>query len=113
MPVQSFRWRAGSREELERGIRQGLGDFAEQLAEGARSRAYAIKDTGATAEGIRVDTDHLYEDAEPAAFVLTTSGDGFFVHSGTEDTPPHPFFTDELDALGPQAIAQAIKRRTR
>lgn len=109
----TFRWRARELAELERGIRDGLGDFADQLAEGSRGRAYAIKDSGATAEGIRVDKDHLYEDDRPAAFVLTTSGDGFYVHSGTEDTPPHRFFSDELDAGGAEAIAAAIGKRIR
>lgn len=111
--TSTFRWRARELAALDRGIREGLGDFADQLAEGARARAYAIKDTGATAEGIRVDKDHLFEDDRPAAFVLTTSGDGFYVHSGTEDTPPHRFFSDELDAAGPGAIAAAISARTR
>ena len=109
----TFRWRARELADLERGIRDGLGDFADQLADGARGRATAIKDTGATADGIRVDKDHLYEDDRPAAFVITVTGDGFFVHSGTEDTPPHPFFSDELDALGTNGIAQAIAKRTR
>ena len=67
----------------------------------------------ATADGIRVDKDHLYEDDHPAAFVMTITGDGFYVHSGTQDTAPHPFFSDELDAQGPAAIAQAIGKRTR
>jgi hypothetical protein len=109
----TFRWRARELADLERGIRDGLGDVADQLADGARARAQAFRDTGATAEGIRVDKDHLYEDDRPAAFVMTTSGDGFFVHSGTEDTAPHPIFSEEIDAIGPDGIAQTIAKRTR
>lgn len=111
--TSTFRWRARELADLDRGIREGLGDFADQLAEGARARAQGFRRSGATAEGIRVDKDHLFEDDRPAAFVITTSGDGFYVHSGTEDTPPHRFFSDELDAAGPDAIAAAIAKRTR
>jgi hypothetical protein len=111
--ITEFRWRARELAELEKGIRDGLGDFADDLANAARAHATSIQDTGATAAGIRVSKDHLHSDDRPAAFVFTVTGDGFFVHSGTNDTPAHRFLADPLDALGADAIAAAIGRRLR
>lgn len=107
MKVVSFRWRANTLEDIEQGVRRGLGRAAEQLASGARARA-PRGPTGMTADTIHTDLEHLQEQGRSAAFVATASGDGFWVHSGTNDTPPHPFFTEELDAMGPDGLARII-----
>ena len=111
MRTVTWRLRAAGIAELENGVREGLRDLAEDVASRARARAQAFRRTGATADTIHVVDEHLTDERRPAAFVSTASGDGFYVHSGTNDTPAHPFFTETLDEIGPDGAAQTIGRR--
>lgn len=110
MTLQKFRWRASGYRALQDGVRAGMRDLAERWAEEARSIANQHRRSGATADTIHVDDSHLNEE-RMAAFVATASGDGFFVHSGTNDTPPLLFFTQVVDRTSPADIAQTIGRR--
>lgn len=95
----SVRWKWNRRglAELQEGFSRGLGAIGDEVLGGAISRAPVW--TGATRMGLHTDKDHSDEWPVAAVFVATASGDGFFVHEGTVDTPPHPFLSDALDAV--------------
>lgn len=111
MRVTTWRLRAKGIAELEDGARAGLLDLAREVESRAKARAQAFRRTGATADTIHVVDEHLGDQRRPAAFVSTASGDGFYVHSGTNDTPAHPFFTETLDEIGPDGAAAIIGKR--
>jgi hypothetical protein len=110
MTLGRIRWRAAGYQQLQDGVREGIRDLANRWADEARAIANQHRRSGATADTIHVDDSHLNEE-RMAAFVATASGDGFFVHSGTNDTPPLLFFTQVVDRTSPGDVAQTIGRR--
>lgn len=99
--------------QLQQQISDGLEDVADRLLEEARNRApvETIRDPAFTRDTLHTDKTHSREWPQPAVFVSTASGDGFYVHEGTVDTPPHPFLSQALDALI-REIPAIIRRRT-
>lgn len=87
--------------ELQEQLSQGL----ERIAEAVFEVAYATapvetkRDPAYTRDTLHVNLKHAREWPTPAVFVATASGDGFFVHEGTVDTPPHPFLSGALDSV--------------
>lgn len=96
--MRLVRWTINRRgaAQLQDQLSKGLEAVADVVLEGALQRAPV--ETGATKGGLHTDKTHSREWPRPAVFVSTASGDGFFVHEGTVDTPPHPFLSDALDA---------------
>ncbi len=87
--------------ELAENLSRGLEAVGDRLLEEARQRApvETIRDPAFTRDTLHVDKTHSREWPKAAVFVSTASGDGFFVHEGTVDTPPHPFLSQAVDAL--------------
>ena len=112
----TFRWtlnRLGMR-SLQDQLSDGLEAVADRVLDGARSRApvETKRDPAYTRDTLHTDKSHSREWPKPAVFVATASGDGFFVHEGTVDTPPHPFLSDALDAETRQ-IPSIIRSKTK
>lgn len=101
--------RAGIR-QLQDQLSDGLERVADVVLEGAKARAPV--ESGATRDSLHTVKTHSREWPKPAVFVATASGDGFFVHEGTVDTPPHPFLSDALDAVSNQ-IPAVIRSATK
>lgn len=109
MSVQ-FRWRPGGVEQIEQQVKRGMLAAGEAIVPIARSNLAPYRDTGASADSLHVVDRHLDDDKEPAVFVATASGDGFFIHEGTVDTPARPFLTQALDSIArrlPQYVRNA------
>lgn len=113
MRTATWKLRASGIQELENGVREGLRDLGREVESRSKARAQAYRRTGATADSIHTVEEHLADERRPAVFVSTATGEGFYVHSGTNDTPPHPFFTEALDEIGPDGAAQIVGRRIR
>lgn len=96
-----FRIRPEGIEQINDQVRRGLRATAEAIVPLAQANLAPYRDTGASADSLHVVDRHL-DDEEPAAFVATASGDGFFIHEGTVDTPARPFLTQALDAVAGQ-----------
>lgn len=79
-------------------IEQGMEAGAEVVAQRGRENISPYRDTGAVEDSIHLNTEHLGEWPRPVVFVSTASGDGFFVHEGTVDTPYRPFLAEALDS---------------
>lgn len=90
--------RPGGIRELEMLIEQGMEAGAEVVAQRGRENIAPYRDTGAVEDSIHLNTEHLGEWPRPVVFVSTASGDGFFVHEGTVDTPYRPFLAEALDS---------------
>lgn len=104
--------RPGGIRELEMMIEQGMEVAAEVVADRARANIRPHRFTGAIEDSIHLNTEHLGEWPRPAVFVSTASGDGFFVHEGTVDTPYIPFLAEALDATArdfPKLIRQGTQ----
>ena len=93
---------------LQSGIRQlqdQLSDGLEAVGEEIYRVAYANapveteRDPAYTRDTLHVDNSHSREWPKPAVFVATASGDGFFVHEGTVDTPAQPFLSQAVDQV--------------
>ena len=93
---------------LPKGIRElqsELSDGLEAVGDEIFRVAYGLapveteRDPAFTRDTLHVDKSHSREWPEPAVFVATASGDGFFVHEGTVDTPPHPFLSQAVDQV--------------
>lgn len=91
--------------------RQGIAQLQDQVSDGLeaiadevldRARPLVPVDSGETRDSLHSDKTHSREWPKPAVFVSTATGDGFFVHEGTVDTPAHPFLTQALDSVKPQ-----------
>ena len=101
--------------------RQGVAQLQDQLSDGLEAVAERILqeahtrvpvDTGTLKSSLHTDQSHSREWPEPATFVATASGDGFFVHEGTSDTPAQPFLSQALDAVRAQ-IPSIIRSETK
>ena len=91
---------------------QGIRQLQDQLSDGleavadrllAISKATApvelVRDPAITRDSLHTDKSHSREWPKPAVFVATASGDGFFVHEGTVDTPAQPWLSQALDSV--------------
>lgn len=96
-----FRIRPQGIEQINDQVRRGLKATAEAIVPLARANLAPYRDTGASADSLHVVDTHL-DDEEPVAFVATASGDGFFIHEGTVDTPARPFLSQALDSIALQ-----------
>ena len=96
-----FRIRRSGMAQLQNQISDGLEAVADRLLEEARVRApvETVRDPAFTRDTLHTDKTHSREWPRPAVFVATASGDGFFVHEGTSDTPAYPFLSEALDSL--------------
>lgn len=104
--------RPGGIRQLEMMIERGMEVAAEVVAQrgGANIRPYRL--TGAVEDSIHLNTEHLGEWPRPVVFVSTASGDGFFIHEGTVDTPYRPFLAEALDQTArefPRLIRQGAQ----
>lgn len=111
MRMVTWRLRASGIQELEQGVRAGLLDLAREVETRSKARAAGFRRSGEFGDSIHVVDRHLADERRPAVFVSSASGDGFWIHSGTNDTPAHPIFTETLDEIGPDGAAQIIGRR--
>lgn len=106
----SIRWswnRRGLR-QFQDTLSKGLEAFGDTVLDGAVARA-PIGPSGLTRTTLHTDKTHSREWPQPAVFVSTASGDGFFVHEGTVDTAPHPFLTEALDANSRQMTKTILR----
>ena len=105
--------------------RRGMGQLQDQLSDGleavadrllvrlkATSPVETVRDPAITRESLHTDKSHSREWPKPAVFVATASGDGFFVHEGTSDTPAQPWMSQGLDAET-RNIPSIIRSKTR
>jgi hypothetical protein len=65
-------------------------------------------ETGETRDSLHTDKTHSREWPQPAVFVSTATGAGFFIHEGTVDTPAFPFLSMVLDSTN---IPDVMRRR--
>ena len=92
--------------------RRGIGQLQDQLSDGLEAVAdrllavakvtspvELVRDPAITRDSLHTDKTHSREWPKPAVFVATASGDGFFVHEGTVDTPAQPWLSQALDGL--------------
>ena len=96
--------------QLENQLSDGLEAVADRIL--AEATARVPVDTGALKASLHTDQSHSREWPKPATFVATATGDGFFVHEGTSDTPAQPFLSQALDAVRGQ-IPGIIRSETK
>jgi len=84
--------------ELEMLIERGMEAGAEVVAERARANIRPHRFTGAAEDTIHLNVEHLGEWPRPVVFVGSASGDSFFIHEGTNDTPYRPYLAEALDS---------------
>ena len=109
-----FKIRRAGIAQLQNQLSDGLEAVADRLLTEARSRApvETIRDPAFTRDTLHTDKSHSREWPRPAVFVATASGDGFFVHEGTSDTPAQPFLSQALDAVR-REIPGIIRSKTK
>jgi hypothetical protein len=109
-----FRIRPQGIRQLQNQLSDGLEAVADALYDEAYVRApvETVRDPAFTRDSLHTDKSHSREWPRPAVFVATASGDGFFVHEGTVDTPAYPFLSQALDAKIRQ-IPSIIRSQTR
>lgn len=112
--IRDLVWRQnpGGIREIEMLVERGMEAGAEVIAQRARENIRPHRRTGAVEDSIHLNTEHIEEWPRPAVFVSTASGDGFFVHEGTVDTPYIPFLAEALDsAIGdfPRLLRQGAR----
>lgn len=100
--------------QLQNQLSEGLEAVADKLLDEAKSRApvETVRDPAFTRDTLHTDKTHSREWPRPAVFVATASGDGFFVHEGTSDTPAQPFLSQALDSIQRQ-IPGIIRSKTK
>lgn len=98
--LRNFVWtpRPGGMRELEMMLERGMEAAAEVVADRARENIAPHRVTGAIEDSIHLNVEHLDEWPRPVVFVGAASGDSFFVHEGTVDTPYIPFLAEALDS---------------
>ena len=109
-----FRIRRSGIAQLQNQISDGLEAVADRLLAESKARApvETIRDPAFTRDTLHTDKSHSREWPRPAVFVATASGDGFFVHEGTVDTPAQPFLSQALDSVR-RDIPSIIRSETR
>lgn len=92
--------RAGM-DALKAQLTAGLNRIADEVYDHAYANApeETVRDPAFTKEELYVDRRLSGAWPEPVVFVATGSGDGFWVHEGTVDTPPHRFLSQAVDAV--------------
>lgn len=113
MALFSWRRNPGGIRELEMMIERGLVAISEVVADRAKANLRPYRDTGAAEDSIHLNTEHLEEWPRPVVFVGTASGDGYFIHEGTNDTPYRPFLSMALDQTQrdfPKLLQQGAQR---
>jgi hypothetical protein len=98
MKILSWKFNRRGMGQLQDNLSDGLEAVADRVLDGAVSRA-PVGPSGQTRATLHTDKTHSHEWPQAAVFVATASGDGFFVHEGTVDTPPHPFLSEALDSI--------------
>lgn len=86
---------------LQEKLTAGLNNIADAVYDHAYANAPVelVRDPAYTKEELHINREHADEWPVAAVFVGTGSGDGFWVHEGTEDTPAQPFLAQALDAV--------------
>ena len=105
-----FKIRRAGVAQLQDQLSDGLEAVADQLL--TRCRATAPVLTGAVQQSLDTNKEHSREWPKPAVFVSTSSGDGFFIHEGTSDTPAQPWMSQALDSMQRQ-IPSIIRSETK
>lgn len=92
--------RAGM-QELEDRLTAGLNQIADAVYDVAYATApvETKRDPAYTKEELHVDRRLAGAWPNAVVFVNTGSGDGFYVHEGTNDTPAQPFLAQAVDAV--------------
>jgi hypothetical protein len=110
----TFKIRRSGIVALQNELSDGLEAVADRLLAECQARApvETIRDPAFTRDTLHTDKTHSREWPRPAVFVATASGDGFFVHEGTVDTPAQPFMSQALDSIQRQ-IPSIIRSETR
>ena len=93
-----FRIRPQGIAEIQDQISEGMMVGAAEIEKRARANLAPYRDTGASADSLHVVTDRVNAWPKPVVFVATASGDGFFIHEGTVDTPRRPFLAKALNS---------------
>lgn len=112
-----FKIRQSGIRELQGQFSNNLEEVADRLLNEARARApvETERDPAYTRDSLHTVKTHSRSWPHPAVFVATASGDGFFVHEGTADTPAYPFLSQALDAIRAQIpsiiVGQNLGRR--
>lgn len=106
----SFRIRPQGIQQLQNQLSDGLEAVADELL--TRCRATAPVLTGAVQQSLDTNKKHSREWPKAAVFVATSSGDGFFIHEGTSDTPAQPWMSQALDGMQRQ-IPSIIRSKTK
>lgn len=109
-----FKIRRAGINQLQNQLSDGLEAVADRLLAEAQARApvETARDPAYTRDTLHTDKSHSREWPRPAVFVATASGDGFFVHEGTSDTPAQPFLSQALDSIQRQ-IPSIIRSQTK
>lgn len=109
-----FRVRRAGIMELQNQLSDGLEAVADRVYEVAYAIApvETIRDPAYTRDRLHTNKKHSREWPQPAVFVATGSGDGFFVHEGTNDTVAQPFLSMALDQVR-GGIPSVIRTKTR
>jgi hypothetical protein len=109
-----FRIRPQGIRELQNQLSDGLEAVADEIFRVAYANAPVEieRDPAFTRDTLHVDKSHSREWPQPAVFVATASGDGFFVHEGTVDTPAQPFLSQAVDQVRSR-IPAIIRRETK
>ena len=96
-----FKIRRAGIAQLQNQLSDGLEAVADRLLAVcvATSPVELVRDPAITRDSLHTDKTHSREWPKPAVFVATASGDGFFVHEGTTDTPAQPWMSRALDGL--------------
>lgn len=96
-----FKIRRSGINQLQNQLSDGLEAVADRLLSESRARApvETVRDPAYTRDTLHTDKSHSREWPKPAVFVATASGDGFFVHEGTTDTPAQPWLSQALDGM--------------
>src|SRR5687767_7294698 len=99
-----FKIRQSGIRELQEAFSKNLEEVADRLLVEARNRApvETVRDPAFTRDTLHAVKKHSRAWPHAAVFVATASGDGFFVHEGTSDTPAYPFLSQALDAIRSQ-----------
>ena len=82
----TFRIRPQGIKQLQNQLSDGLEAVADRLLAECQARApvETKRDPAYTRDTLHTDKTHSREWPKPAVFVATASGDGFFVHYGTD-----------------------------
>ena len=91
----TIEWDKAGLEDILDQVAAGLVETCNQILPIAQSILVPHRETGAASDSLHV-VDRWANGTTPAAFVATASGDGFFIHEGTVDTPAVPFLSQAL-----------------